>query len=74
MKILGVLLILAGIVALAYGGFTYTTHKRAVDVGQLQIETRTRHRARPGRPAVFRQNEFRLLRPTRVCYETNKRV
>ena len=53
MKILGVLLILAGIVALAYGGFTYTTHKRAVDVGQLQIETRTRNRARPRRPPCF---------------------
>ena len=44
MKILGVVLILGGILALAYGGFTYTTHKRAVDMGPLQIETRTRHR------------------------------
>ena len=44
MKILGVILILAGILALAYGGFSYTTHKRAVDMGPLQIETRTRHR------------------------------
>ena len=33
MKIFGVILIVAGIFALAYGGFTYTTHKRAVDVG-----------------------------------------
>jgi uncharacterized membrane protein YidH (DUF202 family) len=44
MKILGVVLILAGILALAYGGFSYTTHKRAVDMGPLQIETRTKHR------------------------------
>jgi len=44
MKILGVVLILAGIVALAYGGFSYTTHKRAVDVGPLQIETSRKHR------------------------------
>ena len=43
MKILGVLLILAGIAALAYGGFTYTTHKRAVDMGPVQIETSKRH-------------------------------
>ena len=43
MKILGVILILAGILALAYGGFTYTTHKRAVDMGPLQIETKKRH-------------------------------
>jgi len=44
MKIFGVLLIVAGILALAYGGFTYTTHKRAVDLGPLQIETRAKHR------------------------------
>lgn len=44
MKIFGVVLILAGILALAYGGFTYTTHKRAVDLGALQIETSQRHR------------------------------
>jgi hypothetical protein len=43
MKIVAVLLILAGIVALAYGGFTYTTHKRAVDLGPLQIERTTHH-------------------------------
>ena len=43
MKILGILLILAGIGALAYGGFTYTTHKRAVDMGPVQIETSKRH-------------------------------
>ncbi len=44
MKIFGVILIVAGVLALAYGGFNYTTHKRAVDMGPLQIETRTRHR------------------------------
>lgn len=43
MKILGIVLIVAGILALAYGGFTYTTHKRAVDMGPLQIETSKRH-------------------------------
>ena len=43
MKVLGMILILAGILALAYGGFTYTTHKRAVDMGPLQIETSKRH-------------------------------
>jgi hypothetical protein len=43
MKILGILLILAGIGALAYGGFTYTTHKKAVDMGPVQIETSKRH-------------------------------
>jgi len=44
MKIFGIILIMAGILALAYGGFNYTTHKRAVDMGPLQIETKTRHR------------------------------
>jgi len=43
MKILGVILILAGVLALAYGGFSYTTRKRAVDMGPLQIETKTKH-------------------------------
>ena len=43
MKILGIILILAGILALAYGGFTYKTHKRAVDMGPLQIETSKKH-------------------------------
>ena len=43
MKILGIVLIFAGILALAYGGFTYTTHKRAVDMGPFQIETSKRH-------------------------------
>jgi len=43
MKIVGIVLILAGILALAYGGFTYTTHKRAVDMGPLQIETHKKH-------------------------------
>jgi len=43
MKILGVLLILAGLAALAYGGFTFTTRKRAVDMGPIQIDRKTRH-------------------------------
>ena len=43
MKAIGIALIVAGILALAYGGFTYTTHKRAVDMGPLQIETRSKH-------------------------------
>jgi hypothetical protein len=44
MKICGIVLIVAGILALAYGGFSYTTHKRAVDMGPLQIETSKRHK------------------------------
>ena len=43
MKILGVLLIVAGIVALVYGGFSYTTTKKAVDMGPLQISHKENH-------------------------------
>ena len=44
MKFVAVVLILGGVLALAYGGFTYTTRKRAVDIGPMQIEKKTRHR------------------------------
>ena len=43
MKVLGILLILAGVAALAYGGFSFTTHKKAVDLGPIQVERSTRH-------------------------------
>jgi uncharacterized iron-regulated membrane protein len=43
MKIIGLLLLLAGIAALAYGGFSYTTRKKAVDMGPLQIDHKTHH-------------------------------
>lgn len=35
--ILGLVLIVIGIVALAYGGFTYTKREKVVDFGPLQI-------------------------------------
>jgi hypothetical protein len=43
MKVLGVLLLLGGIAALAYGGFSYTTHKKAVDMGPVQIDRTKTH-------------------------------
>jgi uncharacterized membrane protein YidH (DUF202 family) len=43
MKILGIVLIIAGVVALVYGGFTYTTTKKAVDMGPVQINTKHEH-------------------------------
>ncbi len=43
MKIAGMLLILAGVVALIYGGFSYTSHKKAVDLGAIQIERTENH-------------------------------
>jgi hypothetical protein len=36
MKLMGAILIVLGIVALLYGGFTYTKREKVVDVGPLQ--------------------------------------
>ena len=38
MKIAGILLIIAGVVALLYGGISFTSHKKAVDLGAIQID------------------------------------
>jgi len=43
MKIAGIVLIVAGFAALLYGGFTYTTHKKAVDLGPVRIEKNEHH-------------------------------
>ena len=42
MKIAGVLLIVVGLVALAYGGFSYTKREKVLDLGPLQATTETR--------------------------------
>ena len=38
--IVGILLIIVGVIALAYGGFNFTTHeqKRVVDLGPLKVD------------------------------------
>jgi uncharacterized membrane protein YidH (DUF202 family) len=44
MKALGIVLIVLGVLALAYGGFTYTREKKVVDLGPIQAtrkETKT---------------------------------
>ncbi len=43
MKLAGVILMLAGVAALIYGGFTYTTHKKAIDMGPVQIDRAQHH-------------------------------
>ena len=43
MKIVGILLIIIGVAALIYGGFSYTTTKKAVDVGPLQVNRKEHH-------------------------------
>jgi len=42
--LLGIILIVVGIIALAYQGFTYTTREKVVDIGPIQVtadKTRT---------------------------------
>ncbi len=34
---MGIILIAIGIIALAYGGFTYTTREKVIDAGPLQV-------------------------------------
>ena len=36
MKALGIVLVVLGVLALAYGGFTYTHQKKVVDLGPVQ--------------------------------------
>jgi len=49
--VIGVILIVIGIVALAYQGITYTTREKVVDLGPLKVEAR-RERTFPLPPVV----------------------
>jgi uncharacterized membrane protein len=49
--VVGVILIILGIVALAYQGITYTTHKKVLDIGPIQA-TKEEHKTIP-LPPVF---------------------
>jgi hypothetical protein len=51
MKFAGVGLIILGVLALAYGGFTYTTREKVLDIGPLQATTLT-HKTVPIAPIV----------------------
>jgi UDP-N-acetylmuramyl pentapeptide phosphotransferase/UDP-N-acetylglucosamine-1-phosphate transferase len=42
MKILGIVLIAFGIIALAYQGITYTKHSEVLKIGDLKVETTER--------------------------------
>ena len=37
MKLIGIVLIIVGVLGLAYGGFTYTTREKVIDLGPLQV-------------------------------------
>jgi drug/metabolite transporter (DMT)-like permease len=41
--LLGIVLVVVGVVALAYQGFTYTTRKKVVDIGPIQATKEERH-------------------------------
>jgi len=51
MKLIGILLIVAGIAGVIYGGFSYTSRKKAVDMGPIQIE-KTEHHTVPIPPIL----------------------
>jgi hypothetical protein len=51
MKVVGVILIVLGIIALAYQGITYTTSEKLVDLGPLKVEAK-REKTLPLPPLV----------------------
>lgn len=42
-KILGIVLIALGLIALAWGGFTYTTSEKVVDIGPIHATREQTH-------------------------------
>jgi len=42
MKIAAIVLIVIGVIALAYGGISYTREKKVLDLGPLEATTKTR--------------------------------
>jgi uncharacterized membrane protein YidH (DUF202 family) len=42
-KIIGICLIVFGVLALAFGGFNYTTRDRVVDLGPLKVDANKEH-------------------------------
>jgi len=42
MKLLAIVLIVLGVIALAYGGISYTREKKVLDIGPLEATTKTR--------------------------------
>jgi uncharacterized membrane protein YidH (DUF202 family) len=43
MKLIGVVLIVLGVLGLAFGGFSYTTRERVVDLGPLKVDADKEH-------------------------------
>ena len=51
MKLIGILLIVFGVVALALGGISYTKREKAVDLGPVEVITE-KHRTIPLSPVA----------------------
>ena len=49
--LIGLALVVLGVLALVYQGFTYTTHKRVLDVGPVQA-TKEEHKSIPLPPVL----------------------
>lgn len=49
MKLIGIVLIVVGVLALALGGFSYTKREKILDIGPLQASTET-HKTVPIAP------------------------
>ena len=43
MRVIGTLLVLLGLVAVIYGGFTYTKREKVLDVGPIEASVDKRH-------------------------------
>ena len=42
MKLAAIVLIVLGVIALAYGGISYTREKKVIDIGPIEATTKTR--------------------------------
>jgi len=51
MRIAGIILVVIGVLALAYQGITYTTHKKVLDLGPIQA-TKEEHKTIPIPPII----------------------
>ena len=43
MKLIGIVLIVVGVIALAMGGFSYTTREKVLDLGPIQATAEKNH-------------------------------
>jgi uncharacterized membrane protein len=50
-SLLGILLVVLGVIALAYQGISYTTHKKVIDLGPIQA-TKEEHKTIPLPPIL----------------------